>query len=417
MHSPNLLPVDPDRLTAIAKKWGTPTYVYSEKAIRDQCRKLTGLFSDVPVSWLYAVKANDNPHIVRVIAEEGLGFDTVSFEEALLCLELGTDPGDIFYTENNMTEAEMNGAVEEGIVLNIGSVDRLKAFCEQWPGTSCSIRLKPDIGDGHHVKVDTGNIDSKFGIRMDLIDEVIALAESHKVTIRGLHAHIGSGIQKPENLIYELNVLLEASGKFKDLEFLNFGGGIPIPYRSGDPEFDVERFAEMASERFRTHLEESGKPLRFYFEPGRWIVGASGILLAEVTTVKDQGRKTFLGTNTGFNHLLRPALYDAYHEVINISAGDDEPRNIYDIAGNICESGDILAAGRSLPETNTGDILAILDAGAYGMTMASSYNRRALPAEVMVTEQGFHKTIRSRKSARQTVREFLNDTGVATDND
>ena len=408
MHS---LPVDPDRLTAIAHKWGTPTYVYLENIIRERCRKLTGLFSDVPVSWLYAVKANDNPHILAIIAEEGLGFDTVSYEEVLLSLKMGTKPENIFYTENNMTDSEMNGAAKQGVILNIGSLSRLKTFCENWPGSKCCIRIKPDIGDGHHVKVDTGNIDSKFGIRMDLIDEVNAITSDHGVTVTGLHAHIGSGIRKPENLLFEIDVLLKEAQSFKDLEFINFGGGIPIPYQSGETEFEMERFADLARLRFREYLKEGKNNVRFYFEPGRWVVGMAGVLLTQINTVKDQGRKIFLGTDTGFNHLLRPALYDAYHEVCNISADQGASSDTYEIAGNICESGDILAKNRILPKTKTGDYLAIRDAGAYGMTMASQYNRRALPAEVMVTQQGFHKTIRRRKTAEQTVDDFMKDTG------
>ena len=405
------VPADHDRLIAIARKWGTPTYVYFEKIIRERCQELIGLFPDLPVSWLYAVKANDNPHILKIIREEGFGFDTVSFEEVLLCRRLNTEPDDIFYTENNMTDAEMRDAVTEGVVLNIGSPGRLRAFCEANSGRSCSIRLKPDISDGHHAKVDTGNEDSKFGIRMDLLADVVQIAESHNVTIRGIHAHIGSGIRKPENLLAELKVLLNTAKKLKSLDFINFGGGIPIPYLPNEKPFDLDEFTVPASVMLREFLENVTNRVRFYFEPGRWIVGPAGLLLTQVNTVKNQGRKWFLGTDTGFNHLLRPALYDAWHEVVNITAEPGSELLVYDVAGNICESGDILGVDRSLPETRPGDILAIRDVGAYGMTMASYYNRRALPAEVLVTEKGFHKTIRIRKTAEETITDFLRDTG------
>ncbi|MGM0737583.1 MAG: diaminopimelate decarboxylase [Bacteroidota bacterium] len=412
MQKDQTLPIDKDRLFAIIRKWGTPTYVYSEDMMRHRCRTLVQLFPDQPVSWLYAVKANDNPHILRIIAEEGLGFDTVSYEEVLLCIKLGADPQKIFYTENNMTDAEMHGAAQKGVVLNIGSLGRLKAFCEAYPGTDCSIRIKPDIGDGHHAKVDTGREDSKFGIRLDRIAEAVSIAEKHSVRIRGIHAHIGSGIKKPENLLAEIEVLLNACHKFDDVEFINFGGGMPIPYKPDDVPFDLGHFAKLTSDRLNRFLAHERKNVSFLFEPGRWIAGPAGVLLTHVNTVKDQGSKTFLGTDTGFNHLLRPALYDAYHEVVNISSGPDRPMQTYDIAGNICESGDIIAVGRQLPESYPGDYLAILDTGAYGMTMASHYNRRALPAEVLVTREGFHKTIRRRKSAEITVDEFLAETGI-----
>lgn len=411
MHPNHIPSLDPDRLLAIARKWGTPTYVYFEKIIQERCRTLKNLFPDLPVSWLYAVKANDNPHIVRIIAEEGFGFDTVSYEEVLVCHGLGTDPKDIFYTENNMTDAEMNKAAKRGVVLNIGSLGRLASYCKSYPGGECSIRIKPDISDGHHAKVDTGNQDSKFGIRMDLIPEAAGLAREHGVRIRGLHAHIGSGIREPENLLAEIEVLLQSTDGLLDLTFLNFGGGIPIPYSPGDLPFDLERFAGMASKRLRAFLAESGRHVRFFFEPGRWVVGPAGILLAQVNTVKDQGRKKFIGTDTGFNHLLRPVLYDAYHEVVNISVGTKKADHTYHIAGNVCESGDMLGVDRNMPVTVPGHYLAIMDAGAYGMTMASQYNRRALPAEVLVTSEGHHKTIRGRKSPEQTVDDLFRETG------
>ncbi len=414
MQANHPLPVDPDRLLAIAEKWGTPTYVYLEAMIRERCRSLKSLFPEMPVSWLYAVKANDNPHVIRIIAGEGFGFDTVSYEEVLLCLKLGTDPRNIFYTENNMTDAEMHGAASQGVILNIGSLGRLAAFCKAYPGTECSIRIKPDISDGHHAKVDTGNQDSKFGIRLDLVPEAVNIARKHGVRIRGIHAHIGSGIQEPENLLAEIEVLLKSSVNLQDIAFINFGGGIPIPYRPGESPFDLERFADLASDRLKKFLAGAKNPVSFFFEPGRWIVGPAGVLLTQANTVKDQGRKSFIGTDTGFNHLLRPALYDAYHMVVNLSGttGREEDKT-YHIAGNICESGDMIALDRTLPETRPGDYLAVLDAGAYGMTMASQYNRRALPAEVLITTEGYHKTIRSRKSPEETVDDFLRETGMA----
>ncbi len=414
MQSNHPLPVDPDRLHAIAVKWGTPTYIYVEDIIRERCQLLQSLFPELPVSWLYAVKANDNPHVLEIIASEGFGFDTVSYEEVLLCMKLGTSPENIFYTENNMTDAEMHGAAGQGVMLNIGSLGRLKSYCEAYPGSECSIRIKPDISDGHHKKVDTGNQDSKFGIRLDLIAEAVDIANEHHVRICGIHAHIGSGIREPENLLSEIEVLLNVSEKMEDLRFINFGGGMPIPYKKDESSFDLNRFAQMASVRFDSYINNSNRKVAFFFEPGRWVVGPAGILMAQVNTVKDQGRKVFLGTDTGFNHLLRPALYDAYHEVVNISSGLGSGTQKYHVAGNICESGDILGFDRTLPVSKPGDYLAILDAGAYGMTMASHYNRRALPAEVLITKDGFHKTIRKRKTADQTVDDFLKETGMVT---
>lgn len=399
-----------DTLLKLAQKYGTPTYVYNASIIKQRCQRLKAAFTDLPVSWMFAVKANDNPHILKLIQDEGFGFDTVSFEEVLLALKVGQTPEKIFYTENNMTDSEMHEAIESKVVLNIGSFSRLKQFCQSENAKTCTIRVNPRIGDGHHAKVDTGNQDSKFGIRLDLIPEAVQLAAEYGVKITGLHIHIGSGIQRPENLTQAMKVLLEIGRQLPDLEYINFGGGFPIPYQIEQEEFSIEEFAKVAAPILKAELERRAGKISFLFEPGRWVVAPSGVLLTQVNTVKDQGRITFLGTDTGFNHLLRPALYEAYHHVINVSKSDMSEDSKYTIAGNICESGDILAEDRSLPDTEIGDILALCDTGAYGMTMASSYNRRALPAEILLESTDSEIVIRPRKTARTVVDEFIKET-------
>lgn len=399
-----------DTLLQLAQKYGTPTYVYNASIIKQRCQRLKTAFTDLPVSWMFAVKANDNPHVLKLIQDQGFGFDTVSFEEVLLALRVGQIPGKIFYTENNMTDAEMHEAIESEVVLNIGSFSRLKQFCESGNAKSCTIRVNPRIGDGHHAKVDTGNQDSKFGIRLDLIPDAVQLAADHGVKITGLHIHIGSGIQRPENLTQAMKVLLEIGRQLPDLEYINFGGGFPVPYQVGQDEFSIEEFAKVASPILKAEFDRRDGKISFLFEPGRWIVAPAGVLLTQVNTVKNQGRITFLGTDTGFNHLLRPALYEAYHHIINVTKVNESTDSKYTIAGNICESGDILAEDRLLPDTEIGDILALCDAGAYGMTMASNYNRRALPAEIMLENDESDKVIRPRKTARAVVDEFIQET-------
>lgn len=399
-----------DTLLKLAQKYGTPTYVYNASIIEKRCQRLKAAFTGLPVSWMFAVKANDNPHILKLILDQGFGFDTVSFEEVLLALKVGQNPEKIFYTENNMTDTEMLEAIESQVVLNIGSFSRLKQFCQSEHAKTCTIRVNPRIGDGHHAKVDTGNQDSKFGIRLDLIPHAVQFAAEHGVKITGLHIHIGSGIQRPENLTQAMKVLLEIGRQLPDLEYINFGGGFPVPYQLKQDEFSIEDFAKVASPILKAELERRSGGISFLFEPGRWIVAPAGVLLTQVNTVKDQGRITFLGTDTGFNHLLRPALYEAYHHVVNVSKVHESPESKYTVAGNICESGDILAEDRMLPDTQIGDILALCDAGAYGMTMASNYNRRALPAEIMLDSDNSQKVIRPRKSARAVVDEYILET-------
>lgn len=398
------------KLREIAKIYGTPTYVYSEQILVDKCQKLQNLFPQLPVRWLYAIKANDNPHLLKIIRGQGFGFDTVSYEEVLLASHVETDPHEIFYTENNMTDEEMHAAIEKEVVLNIGSVYRLKQFCLHPGAEKCCLRLNPEIGDGHHKRVVTGNKESKFGIGLDKIDECLKLTDKHNIKISGIHTHIGSGISKPENLISAIKKMLGLAEKFPDLQFINFGGGLPIPYKPADTPFDLEEFGKQARAIFSNDFKNRSSDFHYWFEPGRWIVGDAGTLLAEVTCVKNQGSICYLGTNTGFNHLARPIVYNAYHKVMNISHTSDKSVELYTVSGNICESGDILAKDRSLPITTEGDILAFKDAGAYGMNMASHYNRRSFPAEILIEKSGNYKVIRPRKSFEDTVRDYLNDT-------
>jgi diaminopimelate decarboxylase len=402
------IPFDEQALLRAASDYGTPTYVYSEAEIMRRCSMLMGLFpKDLPVSWLYAMKANDNPHLLELVANAGFGFDTVSSEEMHLGLMFQRSARNIFYTENNMTDAEMDDAAAMGVVLNIGSISRLRKYAASYPGTSVSIRVKPDIGDGHHSKVITGNEDSKFGIRIDAIEEALSIAKRSNVTITGIHVHIGSGIKEPENFYMAMRKLLSISRLFPDLQYINFGGGLPIPYKEGEPEFDLRELRELAEPLLRNELKFRNGALSFLFEPGRYIMAQGGVLLTTVTSVKDQGPRTYLGCDTGFNHLVRPVLYDAWHEVVNVSRITDPVDHIYTLAGNICESGDLLAENRALPATYEGDVLALADAGAYGMVMASEYNRRRLPAEVMVCSNGSIKQIRKRDRIRDVLERHL----------
>lgn len=395
-------------LKQIALEYDTPTYVYFESILKKQMGALLGLFPDLPVRWLYAIKANDNPHLMQRILNKGFGFDTVSFEEVRLAERLEQDHRRIFYTENNMTDGEMNQAIESGVVLNLGSLSRLKKYCAHPNATGCCIRIKPDIGDGHHEHVDTGHSDSKFGIQIDMLPEARRVAKAAGVKIFGIHMHIGSGINEPMNLLDAMKKLLSVSRDFPDLTMINFGGGIPIPYKREDKEFNLPEFKRLVAPLLAEDLKSRPKSFSYWFEPGRWIVGSCGMLLTRVTTMKQQGQTQYIGTDTGFNHLIRPAMYGSWHEIENISAHSEE-KHLYTVSGNICESGDILAKNRMIRLTQEGDLLGILDSGAYGMTMASHYNRRRLPAEVLVNEKGDVQAIRIRKSVDESISDFLDE--------
>ncbi len=415
---PVQFPLSDVKLKDAVSRYGTPLYVYDEEFLTNRCEQLTNLFSDLPVEWLYAMKANDNPHILEIINRNGFGLDTVSYEEVLLGLEFVATPGEIFYTENNMTDAEMDQAIESGVTLNIGSYSRLEAFSRHPGAQSCCLRVNPGIGDGHHNKVVTGNAESKFGITKELIDDCFGLAQDRKIRIEGLHVHIGSGIKDPSNMYDAISMMLDLADNYGSLSYLNFGGGLPVAYYPDEEEFDLKEFERITRPLLESFLSGRDKDFRFYFEPGRWITGPAGVLLTSVNSIKDQGARTFLGTDTGMHHLLRPALYDAYHYIQNISRPDEPENKTYDIAGNICESGDVLGNNRKMPETRIGDILAIYDAGAYGMTMASHYNRRAYPAEILRIQNGKFNEIRKRVTPEEVVRRHLqecNYTGVTNE--
>ncbi|MCH8568963.1 MAG: diaminopimelate decarboxylase [Balneolales bacterium] len=399
------------KLLEAANAFGTPLYIYNEQKIIDQCKAVKDVFTDLPVHWLYAIKANDNPFIMETIRAMGIGFDTVSYEEVILCKEFTNTHSEIFYTENSMSDYEMDAAIKDGVVLNIGSLKRLERFCMHPESKRCCLRVNPAIGDGHHARVNTGDSESKFGVRIGLLREAAEMAVKHGKIIEGIHAHIGSGIKEPENLLAAMKVMLELSEEFPDLEYINFGGGMPTPYTASDAPFNMKRFAELASPVLRDDLSRRKPGFRYYFEPGRWFVAESGFLLCSVQTVKDQIETTYLGTDTGMHHLMRPIIYDAYHQVVNLSKFGQVADHRYTISGNICESGDILAFDRMMPRANMGDVLAICDAGAYGMTMASQYNRRALPAELMIRPDGSFKLIRPARSQEETVKDFLQDCG------
>lgn len=401
-----VFPFELSQLKEIHSIYGSPLYIYNASFIKDRIQQLLSLFNDLPVNWLYAMKANDNPHILKLFSDAGFGFDTVSFEEVLLGQHF-VEPKHIFYTENNMSDHEMHSAMQKGVLLNIGSFNRLRKFAEAG-GRSCSIRLVPNIGDGLHARVTTGHTESKFGISTEYLDQIAELKNKFGLRVEGIHMHIGSGIRKAENMMNAMKRLLELSVHFPDLKFINFGGGFPIAYNFGEHNFDIQEFGRQATKLLKADLQNRGNNFSYYFEPGRWLVAQAGCLLTQITASKKAGNIDYLGCDTGFNHLARPVLYDASHRVIAVTKSGNEERN-YTLAGNICESSDILASNIHLPSMQEGDLVALADAGAYGMTMASEYNRRPVPAEILINEDGGYTLIRNRIKTEDHISQFLND--------
>ncbi len=390
------LPASADVLLGIAEAHGTPTYVYSERIVERQARKLAQFFDGLDVSFLYAMKANPAPPIIETLGRHGFGVDAVSPGEMLWALRLGIPAERILFSANMMTDDEMHAAHAHGVVLNIGELTRLERYGRAYPGSEVSVRLNPKHGAGHHAHVVTAGDRTKFGIPVEQIDDALRIAGEHDLKIVGVHQHIGSGILSAQQFADAIAVTLAEAPRFADARWVNLGGGLGIPYRPGEEEIDVDTFRTRVvaplSDYQRTHPH-----LSFRLEPGRFLTAQAGALLARVNTVKEGSRRTFAGTDTGMGHLVRPTVYDAYHHIVNLS-NPGGPLRPYDVTGNICETGDVLASERPLPDVREGDVLAVLDAGAYGMSMASTYNLRPLPAEVWLDTNDVPHLLRARES-------------------
>ncbi|HEW63503.1 MULTISPECIES: diaminopimelate decarboxylase [Fervidicoccus] len=370
----------------LADQYGTPIYVYDKEVLLNNYERLKKSIKYRDLEVLYSCKANNNIDILKVLKEEGSGLDVVSPFEALLGVKLGFQKDKILFTGNNVSNEEMKFLKELGILINIDSISQLKRYGIMFPGTDISIRINPGIGYGHHEYAKTGGL-TKFGIYLNEIEAAKEYVMKYNLRIRGIHIHIGSGILQTDPYISALNILLKIANEFKDLEFIDLGGGLGIPYRPGEEKFDLGDFGEKVSSILEDFSRKHGH-VKLRIEPGRYIVGSCGVLLVRVVSIKDVSlngkRKIFIGVDSGMNHLIRPSLYGSYHEIIDVTKASDEKEIVADIVGNICETGDFLALDRPMPKVEEGDVLAVMDAGAYGYSMSSNYNLRPRPAEIFV---------------------------------
>jgi diaminopimelate decarboxylase len=383
-------------LTDLATKYGTPLYVYDGEKIRSQISELKSAFSSVNMRIKYATKALSNINILRLVKESGVGVDAVSIEEVKLCLHVGFEPEDIMYTPNCVSFQEIQEAVALGVMVNIDNIPMLEHFGHAYGDkVPICIRLNPHILAGGNAKISVGHIDSKFGISILQLKHVTRVVEAYKLNVIGLHVHTGSDILDAEVFLKGAEILFDAAKEFKDLKFLDFGGGFKVGYKQGDITTNIQELGEKVSLAFKDFCQSYGRDLEIWFEPGKYIVSESGLLLVKANVIKSTPATTFVGVDSGLNHLLRPMMYDAYHDVVNISRTDG-PDRVYTIVGYICET-DTIAADRRLKEIKEGDIIAIKNAGAYGFSMASNYNSRPRPAEVLLLD-GKDYLIRNRES-------------------
>ena len=389
------------KVTEIAERFGTPCYVTDERRVRENYRNVYGAFSQYMDTEIhYACKANTNLAILSILRQEGSGIDAVSIGEVKTCLKAGIPKERIMYTGVNVSDAELREVVDSGVMINLDSFSEMERLARIKTGIPVSFRVTPGVGSGHGSKVITGNKGAKFGIPKERIVEAYLRAQDLGFVPTGIHAHIGSGGQSVEPFIDEAMVLSEIINQLSDagidLQFVDIGGGIGVPYKPNEEEMDLQEMACEVTDVFQQETDVK----KIILEPGRYIVCDATILLTRCVDVKDAVTKNYIGVDAGFNTLIRPAMYDSYHYIQNASRFGKAGVAKYDIAGPICETGDYLGHDRVLPETKEGDIIAVYNAGAYGFSMSSNYNSRPLCAEVLVNN-GEAELIRERETVEE----------------
>ncbi len=395
------------QLPDIADRFGTPVYVYDAGIIRAQIERVRNAFAPLPFQPFYAMKANGALAILRMVREAGFGCDCVSPGEIFIARRAGFTPEQIWFTCSNVSDEDLGAVGDPSIVINVNSMSEIDRILSLDLANPIALRVNPDVGAGHHADVVTAGGGVKFGLDLAEVDSARMIVEDSGRKVVGLHAHIGSGVDEPAPLLESARRLLEISGELGNLRFINFGGGLSVPYRPGEREFPIaaygEELARLADRRMRM------RGLTAILEPGRYVVAQSGTLVARVTAKRISGGLTWIGCDTGFNHLVRPSKYGAYHHIENVSRRSEAKEEVV-VAGNLCESGDVFtrnAAGevetRTIDVTRVGDLIAFRDAGAYGFSMASHYNARLLPPEVML-DGGEARLIRERQTFEDLVR-------------
>jgi diaminopimelate decarboxylase len=381
MHtSPTIGGVSIDEICSLS---GTPVYVYDAEVIARNVHRLNAAFAQIPVRFMYAAKALSNSAILRLMKKLGTGLDTVSIQEVHRGLRAGFAPSEILFTPNMISFEEIREAVSLGVHINIDTISVLERFGHEYGNSvPVCIRVNPHIMAGGNERISTGHIDSKFGISIHQMRHVLRVVASHSMHINGLHMHTGSDILDADVFLQGAEMLFEIAESFPDLEFVDFGSGFKVPYKPDDIATDIEDLANKLSARVLAFNDSRSKPVEVWFEPGKFLVSESGTLLARVNVVKQTTSTVFAGVETGLNHLIRPMLYNAYHHITNASNPSGTPR-VYTVVGYICET-DTFGWDRKIAEIREGDVLAFANAGAYGMTMASNYNSRLRPAEVLV---------------------------------
>ena len=388
--------MQPKELVQLAEQFGNPLYVYDAEKIRFQYNRLTSAFSKVKSTRInYAVKALSNVAVLQLLKQMGSGLDTVSIQEVQLGLHAGFTPERIIYTPNGVSFEEIEAVAELGVQINIDNLSVLEHFGTKHPKVPVCIRINPHVMAGGNTNISVGHIDSKFGISIHQLPHLLRIVENTRMHINGIHMHTGSDILDIEVFLYAAEILFDAAKNFKELDFLDFGSGFKVPYKKDDIETDIEELGKKLSKRFNAFEKEYGRELTLAFEPGKFLVSEAGFFIAKVNVVEQTTSTVFAGIDSGFNHLIRPMFYGSQHHIENISNPKGKER-FYSVVGYICET-DTFANNRKISEIKEGDLLCFRNAGAYCFSMASNYNSRLKPAEVLWLD-GKGVLIRERES-------------------
>lgn len=380
----------------ICKKYDTPLYIYDGEKIVSQLNSLKNAFSGLNIKIKYAAKALTNQAVLKLLRKAGAGFDGVSIQEIQLGLKAGFTPAEIMFTPNCVSFEEIQEGIKSGVTVNIDNLPFLERFGQVYGNTyPCCIRINPHINAGGNAKIMTGHKGSKFGISIEQLEEIYAITKKYNIKVTGLHVHSGSDIKDVDSFVKAAGIIFDIAKNFDTLKFLDFGSGFKVAYKEGDYSTDTKELGEKMRSAFSAFSKSYGRELEIWIEPGKYLVSESGYLLVSTNVVKPTPAATFVGVNSGLNHLIRPMMYGAYHGMINISNPKGAMKE-YTVVGYICET-DTFGTDIQLNEVREADVIAIKNAGAYGFSISSNYNSRLRPAEILVVN-GEAKLIRKRES-------------------
>ena len=390
----------------LIEKYGSPLYVYDENTLRKRSKEMMDLLPNKKLVVDYSIKANTNIELVKIIKSEGLHVDAMSPGEVAFEKKAGYKNNEIMYVCNNISESEMKEIIKEGILISVDSLSQLEMYGKLNPNGEVIVRFNPGVGAGHHEKVVTGGHHTKFGVQREFIDDVKKILNKYNLKLVGINQHIGSLFLDYNSYIEGVKNILEIASSFKGLKLIDLGGGFGVPYNH-EERLDLKKLSIELDKVLSAFLDNyDNKDVIFYIEPGRYVVCEAGILIGSVTSVKENYNTNYLGCDIGFNVLMRPILYDSYHEIKVLQKNSNDLKETYTVVGNICESGDILGSDRLLDKASVGDAIIVYNTGAYGYSMSSNYNLRSRPAEVLITIDHKDKLIRKRDTIEDMMSNF-----------